>query len=146
MTEFVDLVRLQPADVRNAHLTGRRQFVPKRNMDGMLKPSLFEQKLTFRFRLVPAAQWVLEIARCDRYQDDKNFPCATAWNAILTNSDWENLMSESQRLNIGERASWDPTIATFFPTDSSIADLFRLIRIVADFLNGLRKSRLPASA
>lgn len=145
MSEFVDLVRLQSADMHNAHLTGRRQFVPKRNMDGVLKPSLFEQQLTFRFRLVPAAQWVLDIARCDRYQDDKNFPCATAWKATLTNSDWEGLMSENQRLNIGERASWDPMIASFFPTDSSITDFFRLIRIVADVLIGLRKSGLPAS-
>ena len=146
MSEFAKTVKLEPAEIQTAHLTGRRQFLPKRNQQGMLRPSEFDQKLAFQFRLVPAAQWILEISRSDVYEEGKNFPKSTAWSAVLFNSDWDTLTAENRGLDVGQRASWDPALSTFFPEGSSISDFLHISGKVADFLDRLRHVSAAASA
>ena len=144
MMTFEESVKLQPNDIENTHLTGRKQVTFSTALPG---PSMFEQKTACRFRLIPDPRWVVEIARYDTYRPRSDLPAATNWAASMSNSDWDSLVSQNTSLKIGECANWEPTLENFLPVnecfgkakaDSGVEDLLQSVRLVKDFLDELK--------
>lgn len=147
MISFANGVKLSTKDVKNVYTTGRKQFTFS-NEPGALKPSLFEQKTAYRYRLSSANQWIVEVARYDTYNTTSELPTSTNWAASMFNSDWDSTTSQNVVLGIGQRAAWDTSLETFFPTcdlidkldtGSRVVDLLQSVRLVSNFLDDMRK-------
>ncbi len=147
MTAFAQSVELKKISMKNIELTGRRLF-DWDTSSGSLKPSQFEQKIGFRYRIVGASDWILEIARYDSYTQNPNDPATTNWGASMWNSEWDYLLTENAGLGIGLSASWAPKLETFFPNESGLqnsgarnglAKFVKIMQGVTDFLSEIKK-------
>ena len=147
MTAFADSVNLRKFDKHNLALTGQKHLDWVRsNFPGSLKPSEFEQKISYRYRLVPNSAWMFEIARYDSYGPHEDTPVITNWGASMWNTNWEEVLAQNSGLKIGEAADWDPCLSTFFPNEdssnsnpeSSISEFLQTVQMVNDFLDEIK--------
>ena len=114
MCAFAGSVRWKglSAELHKADFTGRRVFT----WNYGVRIISFEQKTALRYRLVSNSNWIFELARYDSYISRKSStnPTATRYRASVWSKDWDRLMCSNQSLEIGEQASWEPTIENFF--------------------------------
>ena len=71
-----------------------------------MRPRSFEQKTSYKYRLVHNNAYVFEIARYDVYGDpkDENIPVHTSWTASLYNREWDSTLAGNSELDIGSVA------------------------------------------
>ena len=102
---------------KGAEIDGRKLITWEMELPGCLKPSIFEQKIAFRYRVKHMQGAVFEIARYDSYDLASNAqkPSVTTWGASLWHTEWDMILSENADLRLGEKAKWNPRIDTFFP-------------------------------
>ena len=84
----------------------------------------FRQKTAWRYRLRGNGPYVFEIARYDRFNLRSmpwgREPCEPAqWGFSLWCDTWDESFGENVGLELGEHATWRPTLDTFFPQISS---------------------------
>ena len=98
---------------------------------------------------------MFEIARYDTFggPKDEKVPVNTHWAATLWNTDWDSILTANAGLDIGQSATWDPKLATFFPRptceaphdqefEPGVLDFLEIVRTITNFLDGL-KEELP---
>lgn len=119
MCAFAESVRWKSlsAEFHKADFTGRRVFT----WNHSVRIVSFEQKTVLRYRLADRADWIFELARCDSYNSLKSSanPTVTRYRASVWRQEWDRLLSSNHSLEIGEEASWEPTIDTFFGANLS---------------------------
>lgn len=115
--DFADSVKLNKVPRTGFKPTGHKMFQWQKDFPGALRPISFEQKTSFKFRLVENTDFVFEIARYDVYGDpkDENLPVYTSWAATVWNTGWDATLAENSDLGIGQSASWSPEHTRFFP-------------------------------
>lgn len=135
MEEFANSVTLKKISAGPLKPTGRKMFQWK-DFAGAMRPKSFEQKTSYKYRLVHNNDYVFEIARYDVYGNprDEDTPVHTSWAAILYNREWDSTLAGNSELGIGQSADWNSRLATFFPGHGSSADI-RLDPGVVDFLS-----------
>lgn len=78
----------------------------------------FEQKTALRYRLINNPACIFEFARYDTYESTSNgtatTPKATYWGATFWSAEWDSVLGHNANLGIGEAASWNRTLGTFF--------------------------------
>ena len=133
-------------------VTGERAVIWEDSL-GSMDVSSFEQKTALRYRLVDHMDWVVEIARYDKYSKgavrSQSKPMETSWAARMWNTDWDSGLVANQNMKIGQFADWNPTINTFFPRDSGkqiggkahegVAKFLEAVGQVTRFLDEVRK-------
>ena len=151
MTEFAEGVRLAKIPGTRTELTGQKVFKWEQYRPGMMQPSAFQQKTALRYRLACQSSWEFEIARYDSYGNPKSesVPVETHWGATLYNTDWDSILTDNSTLGIGEAATWNPTLGTFFPsdidieavgdTDPGVIELFKIVEGVSKFIDSIKK-------
>ena len=150
MTAFADSVKLKNVPKSNPDMIGQKVFKWEKDLPGTMHPATFEQKTAFRYRLTHNTDWVFEIARHDTYGDgrNQNTPINTRWDANLWNTNWDSILTSNAGLGIGQAAAWDPKLNTFFPNGHAradqgltpgVQDFLNTVRIVTNFLDGLKK-------
>lgn len=99
-------------ELHKADFTGRRVFT----WNYGVRIISFEQKTALRYRLADRANLVFELARYDSYisQKSSTSPTATRYRASVWSTDWDRHLLTNKFLEIGEQASWEPTIENFF--------------------------------
>lgn len=114
MCAFAESVKWKSlsAELHKADFTGRRIFT----WNYGVRIVSFEQKTALRYRLADRPDWVFELARYDSYISLKSStsPTATRYRASVWSNEWDRLLCTNQSLEIGEQASWEPTIEKFF--------------------------------
>lgn len=119
MCAFAESVRWKSlsAEFHKADFTGRRVFT----WNHSVRIVSFEQKTALRYRLANRADWIFELARYDSYKSLKSSanPTVTRYRASVWRQEWDRLLSTNHSLEIGEEASWEPTIDTFFGANLS---------------------------
>lgn len=114
MCAFAESVKWKglSAEFRKADFTGRRVFAWNHGV----KIVSFEQKTALRYRLADRVDCIFELARYDSYDNLKSStnPMATRYHASAWRKEWDRLLSTNHSLEIGEEASWEPTIDSFF--------------------------------
>ena len=152
MRAFEHSVRLKKEAPRaGVELTGQKAFKWQKSLPGVMQPSTFEQKTSFRFRLVHNMDYIFEISRYDTYGDpqDENKSVQATWAATLWNTEWDSILAVNIGLGIGQSASWNPRISTFFQpgkdvdrsqdVDPGVLELVKTIGIITRFLDGLKQ-------
>lgn len=91
MTDFTNSVKLRKLPKSKVALTGEKIFQWERELPGTMRPITFEQKTSFRYRLVHDVEWIFEVSRYDVYGDaqDENVPTKTCWGASMWNTEWD---------------------------------------------------------
>lgn len=80
----------------------------------------FEQKTALRFQHKDHSAWIFEFARYDTFSPNVNTASSKAqWGASFWSTDWDNILAENDKLEIGQAAKWEPMLARFFPGSSS---------------------------
>ncbi|KAL9124773.1 MAG: hypothetical protein Q9217_005926 [Psora testacea] len=149
MTAFAESVKLKTGDRSCLGLTGQRQLeLVQTNSPGSLKSSEFEQKTSYRYRLVPNSAWMFEIARYDCYGAHDDMPVTTNWGASMWNTDWDTVLTKNSGLTIGEVADWHPSLSTFFTSEGTssidpeagVSEFLQTVQMVNDFLDEIKKT------
>ncbi|KAL9101487.1 MAG: hypothetical protein Q9163_003258 [Psora crenata] len=150
MIAFAESVRLKARDKSSLGLSGEKRFEwVQSDRPGSLKPSEFEQKTSYRYRLASDSAWMFEIARYDCYGPHDDAPVTTNWGASMWNTDWDAVLTQNSVLKIGEQADWEPLLSTFFSCrdependpDKSILEVLHVIRMVNIFLDEVKGMR-----
>lgn len=154
MTEFAESVKLSKIPRTRIELTGQRAFTWEKHLPGIMQPSAFQQKTALRYRLAHQPEWEFEIARYDNYGDPKNenVPVETDWGATLYNTNWDSILTVNSTLGIGEAASWDPKLETFFASrsgtahmegvggvDAGVTEFLENVGVVTKFIDSIKK-------
>ncbi|KAK4693423.1 hypothetical protein P7C71_g3972, partial [Lecanoromycetidae sp. Uapishka_2] len=152
MTAFADSVKLKKIPKSKVAFTGEKIFQWEKDLPGTMRPISFEQKTSFKYRLVHDVDWVFEISRYDVYGDlkDESLPTKTCWAAAMWNTEWDATLAANAGLGIGEAATWEPNIATFFPAtgekapdsrgvDPGIMKFLTSVQTITDFLDSTKK-------
>ena len=146
---FAGSVKLKNADRCDIARTGKKQFDWIRSdYPGCLKPSEFEQKISYRYRLASNASWTFEIAHHDCYGPYDDMPTTTYWGASMWNKDWDSVLTENSGLTIGEVAEWDPFLSTFFENgdpstnnpEAGISQFLQTVQMVNDIVNEIKRT------
>ena len=143
MTSFADSIEFRHKS--KAEVTGHKLFhcAPTFPIDS------FEQKTALRYRLKNNPVWIFEIARYDTYAVSATLPKSTQWGATFWNGDWDTTLAEHSSLNIGQAATWDPQLSTFFKPgygsasteeDAGLWEFLRNLQAVLGVLDGLKGS------
>ena len=147
MKEFADTIRPKHRDMSGLYHRGQPLLTYGKSSPGGLKPSGFEQRISFRYRILGAPQWVVEIARYDVFESQAEVPVQSSWGTTMWNSDWDTQVTSNSSLEIGESASWVPGLRTFFPNDDNekiqgveagVVGFLQTVRRVSDFLHDLK--------
>ena len=144
MTAFAESVKLRNIDRSNLALTGKKQLEwPANNLANPLKPSQYEQKTAYHYRLLQNPTWMFEIARYDIYGKDSDSPDETNWGASMWNTTWDAVLNENSSLAIGESANWDPYLSTLFAGDpeAAVAEVLRMLENINDLLDEIKNER-----
>ena len=150
MEEFANSVTLKKIPPGPLKPTGHKMFRWKKDFPGVMRPRSFEQKTSYRYRLVHNNDYIFEIARYDVYGDpeDENTPVHTSWAATLHNREWDSTLAGNPELSIGQSADWNPSLATFFPghspsadrgPDPGVVDFLSTVEMVTAFADDLKK-------
>ena len=115
MREFASTVHPKHHDISRLCLSSEPLMIYGTQSPGSIKPSTFEQKISFRYRLVGAPQWIFEIAKYDTFGNQSRGPIKSTWRAKMWNDDWDTEVASNSNLEIGQYARWFPGIRTFFP-------------------------------
>lgn len=114
MCAFAESVKWKSlaTELHKADFTGRRVFT----WNYGVRIISFEQKTALRYRLANKSNWIFELARYDSYisQKSSTSPTATRYRASVWSTDWDRHLLTNKFLEIGEQASWEPTIENFF--------------------------------
>ena len=151
MVEFAESVKLKRMPKRRVDLTGEKVFEWDKTPGSMMVTE-FHQKTSLRFRLVRNMDYLIEISRydsCDHpiTNDQRQ---TTNWAATLWNAEWDSELMANTALEIGQSATWEPTLGTFFPNPSGAAtpeggisegvkEFLEIASEVNDFLNEIKK-------
>ncbi len=144
MTTFTDSVQFRyPTSDSKPELTGHKLF-----FCGQSFPvDSFEQKTALRYRLQNHSAWLFEIARYDTYAANELLPRNTQWGATLWNSNWDTTLAENANLSIGQAATWDPRLSTFFDAfvgsastelDAGFWEFMQNLRLILEVLDGMK--------
>ena len=151
MIEFAESVRLSKIPRTRIELTGQRAFTWRKDLPGVMQPSTFQQKTALKYRLAHHPEWEFEIARYDNYGNPKNedVPVETNWGATLYNTNWDSILTANSTLGIGEEATWDPKLDTFFPSgpdtvdtgeaDPNVTEFLKNVEVVTKFIDSIKK-------
>jgi len=151
MKAFADSVKLRKLPKNKVASTGEKIFQWEKDLPGSMRPVAFQQKTSFKYRLVHNLDWTFEIARYDIYGDlkDENVPTKTCWAATMWNTEWDSTLAANAGLGIGEAANWDPDLSTFFPAsekaavtqgiDPGVLGFLRSVQIITSFLDGIKE-------
>ena len=149
MEEFASSVTLKKILPGPLEPTGHKMFQWKKEFPGVIRPKSFEQKTSYKYRLVHNYDYVFEIARYDVYGDPKDevTPVHTSWAASLYNREWDSTLASNSDLGIGQSADWNPGLGTFFPGHGSadkgpnpgVADFLSTVKLVTAFVDDLKK-------
>lgn len=144
MISFANSIQFRyPTPSPKIELTGHKLFfgAPTFPVDS------FEQKTALRYRLKNHSAWLFEISRYDTYAVDALLPSNTQWGATFWNSDWDSTLAENANLSIGQAATWDPKLSTFFEaghTSASMAldagfwEFMQNLQFILDVLDGMK--------
>ena len=144
MIAFADSIRLKNRDMSKIYLKGERLF---KSSPGVLKPSGFEQEISFHYRILGAPQWILEIAKYDLFDSQSPVAVKSSWGAKMWNADWNAAVAGNTGLQIGQHASWDAGLRTFFPNDDNrkiqgvdagVVEFSQTAKRVSEFLHDLK--------
>jgi len=152
MTAFADSVKLKKLPKNKIALTGEKIFQWEKDMPGTMLPITFQQKASFKYRLVHDVDWVFEISRYDTYGNpkDEKMPTQTCWAATMWNTEWNSTLATNSALEIGQVANWNPSLTTFFPStsgkakatqgvDPGVMGFLKSVQIITTFLDGIKK-------
>lgn len=152
MTAFADSVKLRKMPKSKVAYSGEKVFQWEKDLPGTMLPTTFEQKTSFKYRLIHDVDWVFEISRYDTYGNPKdvNVPVKTCWAASMWNTEWDSTLAANAGLGIGEAATWEPNLATFFPStnekapatrgvDPGVMAFLKNVKVVTEFLDGIKK-------
>ena len=150
MEEFANSVTLKKISPGLLKPTGHKMFRWK-DFPGAMRPRSFEQKTSYKYRLVHNNDYVFEIARYDVYGDakDENMPVHTSWAATLYNREWDSTLAGNSELGIGQSADWNPRLATFFPghvssadkgLDPGVVEFLSTVEMVTAFVDDLKEA------
>ncbi|MCJ1405380.1 hypothetical protein MMC11_008608 [Xylographa trunciseda] len=111
----------------------------------------FQQKTTWRYRLVANTAYVFEITRYDKFHFAENIsastsrePITTQWGFSLWCVAWKEKLVSNMNCKPGFEVSWKPTIGNFFPPNrrststgphSGFDDYLHNLQAVVDFLS-----------
>ena len=164
MAEFAESVKLKKTPGARIDLTGEKVFQWDKTPGGMMVTS-FEQKTSLRYRLLSNMDYMIEISRYDTYdisttigqslnpsnqpQIKGNLPHKTDWAATLWNNEWDTTFIPNSSLGVGEAASWDERLGTFFPcrsggpsakgaVDEGIKEFLQVVGDINNFLKDLK--------
>ena len=149
MKEFADSVRLIKSAKAGFEPTGQRLFRWERDLPGTLRPTTFEQKTSYQYRMVHNTDIVFEIARYDVYADteDENRTVHSSWAANLSNINWDSTLAGNSDLGLGQSAAWEPELSTFFPgygtaadkgTDQGLFDFLNTVQKATNFIDDIK--------
>ena len=149
MEEFANSVTLKKIPPGPLKPSGEKLFGWKKNFPGVMRPKSFEQKTSYRYRLIHNNDYVFELARYDVYGDpkDEGLPVHTSWAASLYNREWDSTLAGNAELSIGQSADWNPGLRTFFPShgsadkgpDPGVVDFLSTVEMVTAFTDDLKK-------
>ena len=149
MEEFANSVTLKKIPPGPLKPTGDKMFRWKKDFPGVMRPKSFEQKTSYRYRLIHNNDYVFELARYDVYGDpkDEDLPVHTSWAVSLYNREWDSTLAGNAELSIGQSADWNPGLRTFFPShgsadkgpDPGVVDFLSTVEMVTAFADDLKK-------
>ena len=115
MDSFISSVRFNPPPVGTN--PGAAPIKCFNWTNGGLRVLSFEQKTSFRYRIRNQNQWMFEFSRYDLYPGNLHGASPkTQWGATFWNSEWDRVLKENSKAEIGNGANWDPEVETFFPS------------------------------
>ena len=106
----------------------------------------FYQRTQWKFYAKTNSNYVFLLSRLDRFvlvekpgltAATLRRPVATEWEASIHDERWDEMLGQNAALGLAERASWDPSIARFFPSEDGSTQGSR--KGFADFVDCVTK-------
>ena len=113
MADFTGSVTYSPPPKGiRPEITGHKVF----KISSKLRYESFEQKTAVQFCHRKHGNWIFEVARYDTFTGNIATAAGkTQWGASYWNAEWDNTLGANLSLGIGQAASWNPWLETFFP-------------------------------
>ena len=146
---FANSVHLVPPTQDTDIVDGSTELMFEFSRDGNeSNDHFFRQKTAWHYRIKGNGSYIFEIARYDRFNLGSNprgrEPCEPAqWGFSLWCVTWDEKLGENASLKLGEHATWQPSLDTFFPRISSTSsgphagfrDYLKIMQAIVDRLD-----------